>query len=189
MADTKMTKEMMVEEIKRLNEEIYSLEIDLTEEQMDEIEKHQEPKKSNIKALERILDEALATIEKNGKKAVFQWQTLEGFYKVKLQAITSEMIKKGFKVSFRLDAKKVEKIDDYFYYNDKEKSDFSSIEFENEQDIATVKSIDKNGVIKAESDKNGGIWWIYPEDINGTKSTKCVLKDGSNIAFLVYAPK
>ena len=182
----KMTKNQMAEEIKKLTGELYELE--LTEKQMDEIDTLQEPKKSNIKALEKMLDEALATIEKDGKKAVFQWAALDGYYKLKLATVTPEKIKKNWKISFRLDTKKIEKIDDYFYYNNPEKSDFSSINFENGQDIATVKSIDKNGIIKAVSEKNGGIWWIYPEDINGTKSTKCVLKDGSNIAFLVYAP-
>lgn len=186
MTNEKMTKNQMVEEIKKLTGELYELE--LTEEQMDEIDTLQEPKKSNIKALEKMLDEALATIEKDGKKAVFKWANLDGFYKLKLATVTPEKIKKNWKISFRLDTKKIEKINDYFYYNNPEKSDFSSIEFENAQDIATVKSIDKDGIIKAVSDKNGGIWWIYPEDINGTKSTKCVIKDGSNIAFLVYAP-
>lgn len=182
----KMTKTQMVEEIKKLTGELYDIE--LTEEQIEKIDSLQEPNKSNIKALEKMLDEALATIEKDGKKTVFKWATLNGYYKVKLQTVTPEKIKKNWKISFRLDTKKIEKIDDYFYYNNPEKSNFSSIEFENGQDIATVKSIDKDGIIKAVSDKNGGIWWIYPEDINGTKSTKCVIKDGSNIAFLVYAP-
>ena len=186
MTNEKMTKNQMVEEIKKLTGELFDLE--LTEEQIEKIENSQEPKKSNIKALEKMLDEALATIEKDGKKAVFKWATLDGYYKLKLATVTPEKIKKNWKISFRLDTKKIEKIDDYFYYNNPEKSDFSSINFENGQDIATVKSIGKDGIIKAESDKNGGIWWIYPEDINGSKSTKCVLKDGSNIAFLVYAP-
>ena len=186
MTNEKMTKTEMVEEIKKLTGELFDLE--LTEEQIEKIENSQEPKKSNINALEKMLDEALKTLEQDGKKAVFHWATLDGYYKIKLATVTPEKIQKNWKISFRLDTKKIEKINDYFYYNNPEKADFSSIEFENGQDIATVKSIDKNGIIKAVSEKNGGIWWIYPEDINGSKSTKCVLKDGSNIAFMVYAP-
>lgn len=189
MTNEKMTKNQMVEEIKKLTGELYDLE--LTEQQMDEIDNLQEPKKSNIKALEKMLDEALATIEKDGKKAVFKWATLDGFYKIKLATVTPEKIKVGYKMSFRLDAKKIEKIDNYFYYgNDpKNKIDFSSVDFENAQDIATVKKIDKNGVITLVSDARPHCkWFVYPEDINGTKSNKCVIKDGTNIAFLVYAP-
>ena len=185
--EKKMTKEQIEKRIEELNADLFALE--LTEEQIEKIENLQEPKKSNINKLERLLDEALETISQDGKKAVFKWATLNGFYKVKLQTVTPEIIKTGWKISFRLDQKKIDNINDHFYYNDKNKSDFSSIDFENGQDIATVKSIDKDGIIKAVSDKNGGTWWIYPEDIDGTKNSKCVLKDGTNIAFLIYAPK
>lgn len=186
MTKKEMEKKSLTEEIKKVTGELFDLE--LTEEQIELIENSQEPTKTNVKKLNSLLDLALKELEKDGKKAVFQWEKLDGYYKIKLATVTPEKIKKNWKISFRLDAKKIEKIDDYFYYNNPEKADFSSIEFENGQDIATVKSIGKDGIIKAESDKNGGIWWIYPEDINGTKSTKCVLKDGSNIAFMVYAP-
>ena len=182
----KMNKKEMEKRIAELTGDLFDFE--LTEEQIEKIENSQEPKKSNINALEKMLDEALKTLEQDGKKAVFHWTTLDGYYKLKLATVTPEKIQKNWKISFRLDTKKIEKINDYFYYNNPEKSDFSSIDFENGQDIATVKSIDKNGIIKAVSEKNGGVWWIYPEDINGSKSTKCVLKDGSGIAFLVYAP-
>lgn len=185
----KMTKKEMVEEIKKLTGELFDLE--LTEEQIEKIENSQEPKKSNINALEKMLDDALATIEKDGKKAVFKWANLDGYYKIKLQTVTPEKIKVGYKMSFRLDQKKIEKIDDYFYYgnNPKNKIDFSSVEFENGQDIATVTKIDADGLITLKSDARPSCkWYVYPEDINGTKSNRCVIKDGTNIAFLVYAP-
>lgn len=189
MTNEKMTKKEMVEEIKKLTGELYELE--LTEKQMDEIDTLQEPKKSNIKALEKMLDDALKVLEQDGKKAVFKWTTLDGFYKIKLQTVTPEIIKVGYKMSFRLDQKKIEKIDNYFYYgnNPKNKIDFSSVDFENGQDIATVTKIDADGLITLKSDARPSCkWYVYPEDINGTKSNKCVIKDGTNIAFLVYAP-
>ena len=186
MENKKMTKEQIEKRIEELNAELFALE--LTEEQIELIEKSQEPKKSNVNKLEKLLDEALETISQDGKKAVFKWETLNGFYKIKLQTVTPEIIKSGWKISFRLDQKKIDRINNSFYYNDKNKSDFNTITFENGQDICTIKSIDKDGIIKAVSDKNGGTWWIYPEDIDGTKNSKCVLKDGTNIAFLVYAP-
>ena len=182
----KMTKEMVAEEIKRVTGELFDLE--LTEEQIEKIEGLQEPKKSNIKALEKMLDEALATIAEDGKKAVFKWATIEGFYKMKLQQVTPEKIQKGFKISFRLDARKVNAINDFFYYPSTPTKDFADIDFVNGQDIGTVTKIDKEGWLYVKSDTNGGMWTISPDDINGTKSTKCVIKDGTNIAFLVYAP-
>lgn len=184
----KMTKSQIKAEIDRLTGELYDLE--LTENQMDEIENLQEPKKSNINKLEKMLDDALKTLETVGKKAVFKWDTLSGYYKMKLSTVTPKNVKVGYKVSFRLDTQKIEKINKYFYYNNKDKSDFKDIEFKHSQDICTVKSIEKEtGIIIAVSDNHGGKWLIYPDDINGTASNKCVLKDGTNIAFLVYAPK
>ena len=190
----------MLETLENLKNQIFELdvnaEIDMSEldsitekSTVKDIEKSISTAKKIVKKLEMVTDaEIEKALEKDGKKAVFKWSTLDGYYKMKLETVAPEKIKKNWKISFRLDTKKIEKINDYFYYNNPEKSDFTSVEFENGQDIATVKSIDKNGIIKAVSDKNGGEWYIYPEDINGTKSTKCVLKDGSNIAFLVYAP-
>ena len=182
----KMTKDQIKKRIEELNAELFALE--LTEEQMEKIESLQEPKKSNLNKLEKMLDDALRVIAEDGKKAVFKWSKINGYYKLKLSTVTPEKIQKNWKISFRLDASKIAKIDDYFYYNDKKKSDFSAITFENGQDICTVTEISENGEITAKSDKNGGIWYIIPEDINGNTDTRCVLKDGSNIAFLVYAP-
>lgn len=194
-----MTKqEKMVNAVKEQIEVLFGYE--LTEKEMEKIEKigsKKAPTEKDLETLQAMEDKVMKrssvegaeeVVKTDGKKVVFQWQAIEGYYKMKLQQVTSEKIKKGFKVSFRLDAKKIEKIDNYFYYNNKEKSDFSSLEFENGQDVCTVVSIGKDGIIKAVSDNNGGEWFIYPEDINGSKSTKCVLKDGSGIAFLVYAP-
>ena len=157
---------------------------------VDEIKKAISQAKKDLKFLENAVDDEIEqSLEKDGKKKVFKWSKLSGYYALKLQDVTPEKIKVGYKISFRLDKEKIAKIDDYFYYNDKKRSAFSSISFENGQDICTVKSIDENGEIKAVSSKNGGTWYIVPDDINGKKSSKCVIKDGSNIAFLVYAPK
>ena len=198
-----MKKTELLETLETLKNQIFDLdvnaEIDTTE--LDEITEKSKVKeietaistaKKIVKKLETITDaEIEKALEKDGKKKVFKWTTLDGFYKIKLQTVTPEKIKVGYKMSFRLDQKKIEKIDNYFYYgNDpKNKIDFSSVDFENAQDIATVTKIDKNGLITLKSDARPSCkWYVYPEDINGTKSNKCVIKDGTNIAFLVYAP-
>lgn len=183
----KMTKNKMVEEIKNLTGELF--EFELTEEQIEEIENSQEPKKANIKKLEEMLD-AVATLETDGKKAVFKWAKLNGFYQMKLATVTSEKIKVGYKVSFRLDTKKVEQLVKHnIYYNDKNESAFDTIEFTSGQDVCTVIDIIEDNKIVCKSDNNGGMWYLWEEDINGKNNKKCVLKDGSGIAFLVYAPK
>lgn len=196
----KETKNQKLETLKNLLDEIIELdenaEIDfsqydeITEKStVKEIEKAISNAKKDLKKLETVIDDEIEkALEKDGKKKVFKWSKLNGFYALKLQQVTPEKIKVGYKISFRVDNEKIEKIKDFFYYG-QNKKEFTDYEFENGQDICTVKSIDKSGEIQVVSDKTKQEWYIIPDDINGSKSNKCVIKDGSNIAFLVYAPK
>lgn len=156
----------------------------------DAIKKALSAARKDLKTLQSQVDTDIQkALEKDGKKAVFKWASINGFYKMKLQAVTPEKIKVGYKISFRLDTKTIKRIDNSFYYNDKNKSDFSAITFENGQDVGTVKKIDENGQITVKSDNYGGIWYLIADDFNGKNDTICTIKDGSKIAFLVYAPK
>ena len=186
MTKKEMEKKSLMEDIKKVTGELFDLE--LTEEQIELIENSQEPTKTNVKKLNSLLDLALKELEKDGKKAVFKWVSIKDFYKMKLQSVTFDKIKVGYKISFRLDSKKIDLIKDAFCYCDGKDTELDTIDFENGQDVCTVEKIDKKKKsIFVKSDNYGGLWELSPIDFDG-KYNKCVIKNGSNIAFLVYAP-
>lgn len=195
-----MTKKEMFKELEMVREKVYTLDenakIDVTvydeiteKNTQDEIKKALSQAKKDLKTLEKEIDVDIEkALEKDGKKAVFKWVSIKDFYKMKLQTVTFEKIKVGYKISFRLDSKKIDLIKNAFCYCDGKDTELTAIDFENGQDVCTVEKIDKKKKsIFVKSDNYGGLWELSPIDFDG-KYDKCVIKNGSNIAFLVYAP-